>query len=319
MSLRRLRNRGFTLIELLVVIAIIAILIALLLPAVQQAREAARRSTCKNNLKQIGLALNSYEGTHRCFPINFGTGFNVNSKSISWVTMLLPFIDQGPLYQSVDFNGTTNTGANVTASRTIIPTLLCPSDAGNGNGILDRRANIGATDMRGVSNYRACAGSNWAWGIANTCGTCSRNGGSNNGLDSGNGMICRYTGSRDTAPVTRMRDITDGASNTFAVGESLPGKCDHCWWWWFNGGTGSTAVPLNHPNYINRTTPGNWNWTNGFASLHKGGGQFAFADGSVHFISENINSRTSINNNDPVRGIYQYLATISGGEVIGEF
>lgn len=116
-----------------------------------------------------------------------------------------------------------------------------------------------------------------------------------------------------------MRDVTDGTANTLAVGESLPGKCDHCWWFWFNGGTGSTGHQLNHPTYMARTSPGNWPYTYGFASLHTGGGQFCMVDGSVKFISENIQSRTDANGNPANVGIYQKLATISGGEVLGEF
>lgn len=321
MNQRTKKNRGFTLIELLVVIAIIAILIALLLPAVQQAREAARRTQCKNNMKQLGLALHNYHDTHTTFPINYGTTYNpndANGRGVGWMSLILPFIDQAPLYNTIDFSRHTHFPANRTAAETIMPALLCPSDPGNANGKLASRSNSGGT--KSVSNYRAVAGSNWQWapGFNNRAATSSRWAGSQNGLDQGNGMICRQTGR--TSPVTRMRDIVDGTSNTFAVGESLPDKCDHCWWYWFNGGTGSTAVPLNHPNYVNRTTPGNWPWTYGFASAHVGGGQFLMADGAVRFISENIDSRTDITapNND-LTGTYQRLATISGKEVIGEF
>ncbi len=319
---RSKNHRGFTLIELLVVIAIIAILIALLLPAVQQAREAARRSTCKNQIKQLVLAITNYHDTHKCYPINYGYEFagnrydanNTSMRSFSWATFVLPYMDQTPLYKTINFNLSTTSGPNQAASNTVIQSFLCPSDAGNGNGRLAGRANGGGT--RAVSNYRAVAGSNWDWGTRNLCRTCGRNGNTRNGLDYGNGLICRQSG-RFT-PVTRIKDVTDGTSNTFAIGESLPAKCDHCWWWWFNGGTGSTSVPLNHPNYINRTTPGNWPWTYGFASLHVGGGHFAFADGSVQFISENINSRNDINGNGVI-GIYQNLGTISGGEVVSGY
>ncbi|MDA1014793.1 MAG: DUF1559 domain-containing protein [Planctomycetota bacterium] len=300
------RRSGFTLIELLVVIAIIAILVALLLPAVQQAREAARRSSCKNNLKQIGLALHNYHDTHGCFPINYGTNYSPgagSNRSFSWATMILPQMEQSNIYKTLSFNQRTNWGANLTASNAVISNYLCPSDAGNGNGKLGGRSNGGGT--RAVSNYRAVAGSNWQWGIAFRT-TQGRWANDYNGLDHGNGMICRQTGR--SSPVTRIRDVTDGTANTLAVGESLPGKCDHCWWWWFNGGTGNVCIPLNHPNYINRTTPGNWPWTYGFASLHVGGGQFALADGSARFVNENVNI-----------GIYRALGSISGAEIIGEY
>src|SRR5213592_7905 len=104
------RPAGFTLIELLVVIAIIAVLVALLLPAVQQAREAARRSQCKNNLKQLGLAFYNYHESFNMFPINFavrggGGGQAIADTGHSWLTMLLPSVDQAPLYNSINHNG----------------------------------------------------------------------------------------------------------------------------------------------------------------------------------------------------------------------
>lgn len=156
------RRSGFTLIELLVVISIIAILIALLLPAVQQAREAARRAKCKNNLKQIGVALHNYAETHSCFPINYGTTYNtndVNGRSFSWMTMILPFIEQDPLYKTIRFDQHMNSPANLAASNTVIQGYLCPSDPGNLSGRVGGRSNGGGT--RAVNNYRAVAGGNW--------------------------------------------------------------------------------------------------------------------------------------------------------------
>ena len=143
------RSRGFTLIELLVVIAIIAVLIALLLPAVQQAREAARRTQCRNNFKQLGLALHNYMGTYTVFP--FGKGANYAGAPVyarwSQHAMILPYIDQAPLYNSLDFNSPPETpgmggvvafmpawvnpsGVNATGSRKVVPVFMCPTDLG---------------------------------------------------------------------------------------------------------------------------------------------------------------------------------------------
>ncbi|WP_397569398.1 DUF1559 domain-containing protein [Schlesneria sp. T3-172] len=123
------KHRGFTLIELLVVIAIIAVLIALLLPAVQQAREAARRTQCKNNLKQLGLAMHNYLSTHNAFPPN-GVSNSTGSQTWSAQAFLLPYVDGGNLYNIIDFNVGYGQGANaannIKAMR--IPVLLCPSD-----------------------------------------------------------------------------------------------------------------------------------------------------------------------------------------------
>jgi prepilin-type N-terminal cleavage/methylation domain-containing protein len=312
-------RRGFTLIELLVVIAIIAILIALLLPAVQQAREAARRSQCKNNVKQLGLALHNYHDNHLQFPMSFKTSTGYDSASIgrSWMIGILPYMDQAPLFNQVNFsaplaNSTasplpTPYTANTIVAKTTIVGFLCPSDSTNGNGQLNGRANMPGADFFGITNYKAVAGNNWAWGTFPYTHPTGRNAGSNNGLDAGNGWACRND--RASGPLrTAIRDLTDGTSNVTMVGEALAGRCTHTMWWWFNGTTATAAVPLNHYYRNTGITAGDWPNNYSFASQHVGGGHFLMGDGTVKFVSENIDLQ-----------LYRNLATIDGGEVLGEF
>jgi prepilin-type N-terminal cleavage/methylation domain-containing protein/prepilin-type processing-associated H-X9-DG protein len=198
------RRPGFTLIELLVVIAIIAVLIALLLPAVQSAREAARRIQCTNNLKQLGLALHNYNGSYGSFPI--GRSVFVNTilpvpYSYSPFAMLLPFIEQSPLYASINFNMTSvdQTG-NTTAMATVISGLLCPSES-------QQILPVGEAG----TNYRFSEGTTIAyeWGATDPTGY-------NAALPGPDGPFF------DNTAVT-LAMITDGTSNTAAVSEKLMG------------------------------------------------------------------------------------------------
>lgn len=321
--MRRGRRRGFTLIELLVVIAIIAILIALLLPAVQQAREAARRSTCKNNLKQLALAMHNYHDTSNSFPLNYGVwsrNYPGDGRSASWMVMILPFVEKGNLYERVNFSrGVRNDGNNRFVAQQVVPVFTCPTDTNPGK--MSGRANIGGT--WGTNNYKGNAGANWCWGA-----TQVRSGphasvpgiGPNqcHGLDRGNGIMWR--GNFNTAikaSAIRFRDITDGTSTTFAIGEAVPEWCTHTWWWWYNGTTATAAVPLNSRARCRNTgnkvldltaCRGDWPNNYSFMSRHTGGAHFAFCDGKVAFVSENINL-----------AVYRNLATRGGGEVATDF
>ena len=311
------RIRGFTLIELLVVIAIIAILIALLLPAVQQAREAARRTQCKNNMKQLGLALHNYHDVYDMFPINWQSstvwsGWNENSVGQGWMVRILPYVEQATLYKKVDMGRPERENRDISTTR--IQAYICPSDTSDG--MADNRANASNTTRMGIAlgrqrattNYKACAGNNWQWGRWQHSENKGKNRNSGNGLDAGNGFIARY---RPRPHPTSEKDVKDGLSTTFGIGEAVPEWCNHTWWYWFNASTATCAIPLNAPPRPNRTLEqdlGNWPDNYSFMSRHEGGGQFTMLDGSVRFVSENIDM-----------GVYRALASVRGNETIGEF
>jgi prepilin-type N-terminal cleavage/methylation domain-containing protein/prepilin-type processing-associated H-X9-DG protein len=336
----RLRKRGFTLIELLVVIAIIAILIALLLPAVQQAREAARRTQCRNNIKQLAIGCHNYHETHGCFPLNYATWRKSHPRdgnSSSWMVNVLPFIDQAPMYDKIDFsygvrNDPRNPGntmpnpSNRWFANQAIPAFICPSDTGDGKLDLGRAnyRNPAGDRKWGVNNYKGCAGSNWQWGNFRTRDLRpiverekhynTRWGRYGNGLDRGNGILFR---GNNFAVTTRVADVLDGTSNTFIIGEAVPAWCSHTWWWHANGTTATVSVPLNYPgiptaNYTRDANllrrRGNWPNNYSFMSRHPGGAHFGMADGSARFISDNVDMAT-----------YRALGSIMDGDVLQGF
>jgi len=307
-------RQAFTLIELLVVIAIIAILIGLLLPAVQKVRAAAARMECQNNLKQLGLAVHAYHDVYKAFPPNLSPnnfGYDINGKSWSWISRILPYIEQGNLYtkgslgNSFDFATNTNNLPTFNSDLGIgvwnaqIPGLLCPADDSSTQPRTDR-ANTGGYPC-GSTNYRGVSGSNWAWGSWTY--TDPNSAYSNNGLDSGNGIFYRSDWNRKL----RLTSITDGTSNTFMIGEDIPKINQHCGWPNANYANGTCCIPLNNamksgdPGWNN---PGDWPNVYSFRSYHTGGGNFCLADGSVRFISDSIDLN-----------LYRALATVQGGEV----
>lgn len=290
-------RRGFTLIELLVVIAIIAILIALLLPAVQQAREAARRSTCKNNLKQLGLALHNYHDTHRGFPPGWmgvsSTGLpNLEGESgFGWGAMILPFLDASPLYNYINFNESMVSPSNVPYLTSQKPVFKCPSDPKPNNWTI--------TDH--TSNSYELATTNYAALLGTTeLDDCHSLSGYPNVHCKGDGMFYHNS-------IVKIRDITDGTSNTLMVGERkyVAGADIQ--------GTWSGAVPGAHEAAASivghaHEPPNAGAHPEDFGSRHVGGAHFLMGDGRVRFISESIDE-----------GLFQDLSTISGGEVLGEW
>lgn len=302
---------GFTLVELLVVIAIIGVLVGLLLPAVQAAREAARRMSCTNNLRQLGLALHNYHDAFRSFPSGWmpsstpdvDNGFG---ERWGWTVFVLPHLEQSPLYEQLNVsNGRQPIPlANDPRAQTVLGILICPSDPAEA-------INESYPDPNGnfypKSNYPAVHGRSEEVSIL---------------TNGGNGLFSK--GSR-----IRFADVTDGTSNTFAIGERDTRSSRR-------GIFGSLGDPYRHaavwiramprPGSITPTTqhgrsvtgvctdlPNSTRLLNGassraFGSGHTGGAHFAFADNSVQFIGQTI---------DPIT--YGRLAQRNDGNVIGEY
>ncbi|MDB5342108.1 MAG: hypothetical protein JWP89_485 [Schlesneria sp.] len=311
MSSLKQRKKGFTLIELLVVIAIIAVLIALLLPAVQQAREAARRTQCKNNLKQMGLALHNYHDTYLSFPPgSIALPQNtINNVTMGWGIAILPYIDQAPLYNTYNSSLFNADVANQPVLKQRLAAQNCPSDPQAGTGITPGSGPV--TTPIASSSYRANGGisadtSNFWDGQFGSppSGTLAlTNRGMLHAVDTSFGC-------------ERAASVTDGMSNTLVIGEwSTSTTPNRGSFWAYSyasyaiSGLGPTCVPANFgpPDYA-KVGAGNNCSKRAWASYHTGGAQFLAADGAVKFVSNNINIPT-----------LAALSTIAGGEVVGEY
>jgi len=323
------RKRGFTLIELLVVIAIIAVLVALLLPAVQQAREAARRSSCKNNLKQIGLAIHNYHDTYRTVPplttYTVGQETSTQEAAWTWSAYLLPFLDQAPLFNQLGVSDRTleqmivDGGPDRGLGQTVLPAFLCPSDPARDLNT-GRRFNDDQTYTAGTSSYVMNGG-------CRPRTVDNGNPGAGPDRDNGWGFSEMPAGEPGRQrPVVKFRDVTDGLSNTIAVGERTFERCRAAVWVGTRNynGTGDVAFrqhsawsqrPINSANAGHCRTS--------YASKHTGGSQFLFGDGRVRFLSENIDfdptNRCATNANAVNMGTFQRLAHRAEGVPVGDF
>lgn len=298
MGTSRTPRHGFTIVELLVVVAIIGLLIALLLPAVQQAREAARRMTCKNQLKQIGLALTNYESSHRMLPCGYVSRHRLNAfndwcrtgplnNGAPWTVLILPYFDEANRYNQFVFeedftNGGNEAGSPANHGQWVLPLkkYLCPSDA--------------SPDAPNGTNYVGVQGG----GPDADC-----IGGALTRLFYLNGVL--YHNSR-----TRFADIADGVSNTFLVGETKYQSTNMGW-----ASTAKldflglpfTIAAAKEPINSIQFNPTGWEQISRmFGSDHAGGCHFCLADGSVRFINENISIE-----------IYQQAAVRNDGQPLG--
>ncbi|MCC9609271.1 DUF1559 domain-containing protein [Blastopirellula sp. JC732] len=297
-----IRRQAFTLVELLVVIAIIGVLIALLLPAVQQAREAARRMSCSNNVKQLGLAMHNYHDTHGSFPFGY-IGDDVDMgvhRRICWMQSILPFIEQNNLADLLKADTQPYImHVPATIQGVVIDEMLCPSEA-------NATATGGNSGTGFQGNYVVCTG-NALMHRSNKL----------------NGLFYRNSASS-------FRDIVDGTSNTLMYGETIKRPGSGAWGesggYWGGGAWGAYGfTTLESPNttvadrnYSCKTTTfkkapctatGTSDELQNFSrSYHPGGVMVGLGDGSTRFIADTINLTT-----------WQSLSTRAGGEVLGEF
>ena len=304
-------RRGLTLIELLVVLAVLGVLIALLLPAVQGAREGMRRAACLNNFKQLGIALQAYHDVQETFPPGYcSKGLTSDPGSIevgrgwSWGAFILEGLDQVPLFNAINFESSVTDPTVITILQTNLGAFLCPSNSDQGPA---RPRRIGATNLlfeMAASQYVASAGLKDP----------------EDDPESNNGIFYRNKS-------VGLRDVTDGASSTLALGELSKNLADAAWsgavpgyivcsnpsWPGSKACEPSALLVLGlaqPPGRAYASTPPDWPAARpgNFWSLHPGGANFLLADGSARFIKATVAAE-----------VFAALATRAGSELVGEF
>ena len=348
-------RRAFTLIELLVVIAIIAVLIALLLPAVQAAREAARRAQCVNNLKQLGLAAMNYESTSGCYPGNGYDGPQNKYPNFSCFVLMLPYIEQGSIANATNFSWTCYDYPNITIAGIQLKALQCPSDPWTTQLISATTANA---NFGALYNKTIVADAKWNQQFSSYSGIEGTFPG-NFQVSFGAAELPQFNGVIYNDSSTTIASITDGTSNTLLFGEkaiSLTPKFGASAYFNSDGGWNQyhyydTMISAYYPPNVQASSlPGvtvNYKnvYQNQASSLHPGGANFAFSDGSVRFLKNTINgwsfaggTTAMFQKSYPVDappgvtydttaytfniaagtqlGVYQKLATRAGGEVV---
>lgn len=321
MSLSLRERRAFTLVELLVVIAIIGILVALLLPAVQAAREAARRTSCANKIRQLAIAVHNFHDTMNYLPRGASAAvYPPNSttttvRGTTWIVHTLPYFEQRALYDKYRFDLHYDDPINAAVGAEVINTLYCPSgpapkkhfdpNAGVTNNVTTHY--YGVMGPSGTTNPSTLtmAGATYSYTVGNP-GT--------NGAWSAHGMMSQYqdspAGSVSTGRNIRLASVTDGSSNTLMLAElsrMIPqGVTSHyrSWIRGQNGGSGATKNVMNPINAAFYSGGNNFNDIS-FGSEHPGGCQFAMGDASLRFLTQSIDLN-----------LYKASASMDGGETI---
>ncbi len=333
----RILRKAFTLVELLVVIAIIGILMALLLPAVQAAREAARRTTCTNNLKQIGIAMQTYHDSVRQFPPGYldrNTNANITpdgdlGPGWGWASMLLPYMEQVNLYSQINFNQPVGSGVNAAVSQVDLPGFQCPSDPYRMPVPIYDSSFSSPIATVAHGNYVGCSG--WLECFDGATGNVVPGAGDDDipdGIYGPGGRGVFWRNSR-----TRMADVLDGTTNTILAGERSGNHSPSTWTGAVPGGrcpawmAAMPAAPNSAPpgpaydnaDFAEALVLAHCNATHvpnadipifdpdTFYSFHPAGANFVLCDGSVKFISSSVNG-----------SVYQSMSTIAGGEAYGE-